>query len=201
MKTKTQKTQPYHDPKWLRKELLRYGSLSSLCKVHRFSEATVADYLSRHPEVKAQVQDLLQKPKFLRNSRPSGGAAQMRLAALKRYKPQWTINELEAQGLPFYWDHEWLIKEFRRLRSLGAVAKNYGYKPGTLQRYISRQPELARKVWEAREQIRKGQIPVLVNVPVNLAEKMKALADSTQRKLLIETIHREYEKRKGESRS
>jgi len=200
VKTKTQKTQPYHDPKWLRKELLRYGSLSSLCKVHRFSEATVADYLSRHPEVKAQVQDLLQKPKFLQSSQPTGGAAQMRLATLKRHKQKWTINELEAQGLPFYWDHEWLIKEFRRLRSLGAVAKKYGYKPGTLQRYISRQPELARRIWAVREEMRSGQIPVLVNVPADLAEKMKALADSTQRELLVETIHHEYEKRKRESR-
>jgi len=48
--------------------------------------------------------------------------------------------------------------------------------------------------------MRSGQIPVLVNVPADLAEKMKALADSTQRELLVETIHHEYEKRKRESR-
>jgi hypothetical protein len=199
VKTKTQKTQPYHDPKWLRKELLRYGSLSSLCKVHRFSEATVADYLSRHPEVKAQVQDLLQKPRFLQNSLPTGGAAQMRLATLKRHKQQWTINELEAQGLPFYWDHDWLIEEFRKLRSLGAIARKYGYKPGTLQRYISRQPELARRIWAVREQMQSEQIPVLVNTPPELAERMKALVDTTQRELLVKAIRHEYAKRKKES--
>jgi hypothetical protein len=193
------KRQPYHDPKWLRKELLRYGSLATLCKVHHLPEATVADYLSRHPEVKAQVQDLLQKPRFLQKSQPTGGAAQMRLATLKRHKQEWTINELEAQGLPFYWDHEWLIKEFRKLRSLRAIAQKYGYKPGTLQRYISRQPELVRRIWAVREEMRSGQIPVLVNVPPSVAEEMEAVVGSTQRELLVEAIRREYEKRKKES--
>jgi hypothetical protein len=93
-----------------------------------------------------------------------------------------------------------LVEEFRKLRSLVAVARKYGYKPGTLQRYISRQPELARRIWAVREQIRSEQIPVLVNTPPELAERMRALADSTQRELLVEAIRHEYAKRKKEGK-
>jgi len=41
---------------------------------------------------------------------------------------------------------------------------------------------------------------VLVNTPPELAERMRALADSTQRELLVEAIRHEYAKRKKEGK-
>lgn len=189
---------PYHNPKWLRKELRKYGSLAMVCKVHGFPEATVAGYLSRHPEVRAEVEDLIQKSRFPRTRRKDGN--QMRLAGLKRYKKAWTVNELQAQGLPFYWDHAWLLEQFRKLRSLEAIGKKYGYKTQTLQRYISRQPELAQQIWALREEMRTERAPLLLHLPPALAKELEEAAAEagSQREVVARAI--EYGVQKAMSR-
>ncbi|GEM88352.1 hypothetical protein [Meiothermus granaticius] len=189
------KRRPYHNPRWLRKELRKYGSLAMVCRVHGFPEATVAGYLSRHPEVRAEVEDLIQTSRFPVRAQPRDGK-QIRLAGLKRYKKAWTVNELQAQGLPFYWDHAWLLEQFRKLRSLEAMGKKYGYKPQTLRRYISRQPELAQQIWALREEMQTERAPLLLHLPPALARELEAAAEEagSQREVIARAIEREAQK-------
>lgn len=186
----------YHDPRWLRRELKRFGSLSSLCRAYDLAESTVVSYLKRHPEVKKKVEDLLKRPQSLLNQKRPRDVGQIRLATLRRYKEVWTLEELKEAGLPLYWNPEWLLEQLIELRSLGAVCKRYGYKANTVQRYISRRKDLVQRIYEAREHMREIQTPILIHLPPALAERVSAA--KTQREVVVDAIRRAIKKAQDE---
>lgn len=175
----------YHDPAWLRRELKKHRSIRVLCQMHGFKPATVIDYLARHPEVKAQVADLLLP------SPPGPGKGtpeRARLASLRRHKQDWTVEELREQNLPLYWNHGWLLEQLRELRSVEEVARQHGYKPLTLQSYVFRHPELRRAVEELRLERREKLQGVHLRLPGELSER---LAQDPRSKIgLVEKAHR-----------
>jgi hypothetical protein len=181
------KQKPYQNPRWLRRELKRFGSLATLCKAHQLSHGTVISYLRRHPEIKGQIEDLLKKPEsLLKRAGKRREVGQTRLATLKRHKQDWTVDELRAQNLPLYWDHSWLIQQLTELRTVTAVCQKYGYSVKAVQRYISRQPDLLSTVRQAREEMRTDQSPIFIHLPPNLAKEMEAAP--TQREVLVAAI-------------
>lgn len=175
----------YHDPAWLRRELKKHRSIRVLCQMHGFKPATVIDYLARHPEVKAQVADLLLP------SPPGPGKGtpeRARLASLRRHKQDWTVEELREQNLPLYWNHGWLLEQLRQLRSVEEVARQHGYKPLTLQSYVFRHPELRRAVEELRLERRENLQGVHLRLPRELSDR---LAQDPRSKIsLVEKAHR-----------
>jgi len=185
----------YHDAKWLRRELKRFGSLSVLCRAHGLSMATVVSYLHRHPEVKVQIADLLQAPRSLQGLALGNRTEQIRLATARRHKQTWSLEELREQKLPLYWNHEWLLEQLRELRSFEVLCKKHGYKPDTVQRYISRQPELSKAVYALREEMREARVPVFLHLPPALARKLDQVPQK-QREVVIAAIRRAAQKQK-----
>lgn len=196
---------PYHDAKWLRRELKKHRSIGVLCRVHNFRPASVIDYLRRHPEVKAAVADLISPPPALRRPGPSGGGAPAtRLASLRRHKRDWTLAELEAQSLPLYWDHGWLLEQLRLHRSLEEVARAHGYKTFSLQSYVLRHPELRQAVEELRLERRDKQRGIHLRMPEALYEqferRLQAQAGPKSKvSLLAKAIRRKIDKIKKEA--
>jgi len=189
------KQRPYQNPRWLRRELKRFGSLATLCKAHQLSEGTVVSYLRRHPEVKSQVEDLLKKPaSLLKRAGKRREVGQTRLATLKRHKRDWTVDELRAQNLPLYWDHSWLIQQLTELRTLTAVCQKWGYSVNAVQRYISRQPDLLGMVHQAREEMRTDQAPIFLHLPPAIAEEMESAP--TQREVLVAAVRQGIQRAK-----
>jgi hypothetical protein len=190
------KQRPYQNPKWLRRELKRFGSLSTLCKAHQLSEGTVVSYLRRHPEVKSQVEDLLKKPQsLLKSGKKRQEVGQTRLATLKRHKRDWTVEELQAQNLPLYWNHNWLVEKLTELRTVTAVCQKYGYTVNAVLRYISRQPDLLNMVQQAREEMRTDQSPIFLHLPPELADALETAP--TQREVLVAAVRRGIQRAKS----
>jgi transcriptional regulator of acetoin/glycerol metabolism len=66
---------------------------------------------------------------------------------------EWTLEEVEAAGLPLYWSRAWVEEVLPRLRSFRAIAREYGYNEAALGRYVSRRfglKSLAKKGGRAR---------------------------------------------------
>jgi hypothetical protein len=49
-------------------------------------------------------------------------------------RSQWSLEELEAQGLPLYWNKDWLNKQIRATGSTYLVAKKWNYPWGEIKR-------------------------------------------------------------------
>lgn len=49
-------------------------------------------------------------------------------------RSQWSLEELQAQGLPLYWNKEWLDKQIRATGSTFLVAKQWNYPWGEIKR-------------------------------------------------------------------
>lgn len=50
-------------------------------------------------------------------------------------RPHWEVEALQAQGLPLYWNKEWLAGELRRLGSARRLAQEWGYPWGEVARF------------------------------------------------------------------
>lgn len=177
---------PYRDPKWLREELEKHGSLSAVCRANNLNESTVVSYLGRHPEVKAAIKDLLARPPLLKGKKPQH-KGQIRLAVLKRHQHDWTIEELRRANLPLYWNHDWLIAQLKRYKTVKAVAEQYSYQPSTLRRYIIRQPALSEKIKSIRKEMYGERVPVLLHLPPELAQRLNQ--EKNQREVVIKAIY------------
>lgn len=187
------KVLPYRDGKWLRKQLAKHGSLLGLCRAHGLRVSTVMDYLKRHPEIRAQIQDLLTQPPFWGRSMPENPTSSLRMATLKRHKAHWTVDELKAQGLPLYWDHDWLLRELRRLQTIKALADEHGYSPNTLRSYISRQPKLMQQISETRKQMSRNRTAVLLYLR-NQKLIQRLSNERNQRQVVVSAITRRIQR-------
>lgn len=67
-----------------------------------------------------------------------------------------TVQELREQGLPLYWNEEWLRRELERLGSWTAIAREHGYRsPHAISSYAQRNYGLSlkRRYEEIREHL------------------------------------------------
>lgn len=49
-------------------------------------------------------------------------------------RSSWELSELEAQGLPLYWNKEWLKEELARTGSTYYLAKKWNYRQSEIKR-------------------------------------------------------------------
>lgn len=49
-------------------------------------------------------------------------------------RSQWSLEELQAQGLPLYWNKDWLNEQIRATGSTYLVAKKWNYPWGEIKR-------------------------------------------------------------------
>jgi hypothetical protein len=141
---------------------------------------------------------LLKKPASLKKAGMRQEVGQTRLATLKRHKRDWTVDELRAQNLPLYWDHNWLVEELKELRTITAICQKYGYSVNAVQRYISRQPDLVSAVQRVREEMRADQVPILINLPPTLAKWLDQFP--VQREVLTTAIRQHYQRAKKKAK-
>lgn len=121
------------------------GSLFVI-EAHRGSQrlivtANAAEILS--PEALAQP--------TARRARPGGGYTIGRVNQTRggqsvfQQRSHWPLDVLRREGLPLYWNRQWLEDELERLGSIEAVAAAHGYSPKTVNGFAVRQFGMSRR--------------------------------------------------------
>lgn len=60
-------------------------------------------------------------------------------------RQHWPLEVLKREGLPLYWNQEWLLQEIERHGSIEAAAKASGYSPQTVNNFAIREFGMQKK--------------------------------------------------------